>query len=93
MESSSDVRKVSQLMGSGFNLPPGCYESDLPGYNDVDGEVEFECETDDCEIVTFSEDCTWDSRDNDVTVSAICPGCNVEVTSVVNSSPYEPDYD
>ena len=32
-------------MNSGYNLPHGCFERDLPGYNDIVVEVTIKCES------------------------------------------------
>lgn len=36
-------------MGSGFNMPDGCYESDIPGWNDIEIDYLFSCEECNCE--------------------------------------------
>jgi hypothetical protein len=61
-------------MGSGFNMPDGVYESDIPGYNDIEANVSFYCDgTDNCgEWV--EEDMTVDSRGGH-DVEANCPVC------------------
>ena len=61
-------------MGSGFNLPPGCYDSDLPGWHDVERDVDFECANEECGHEWTEVDVTVDSR-GDHDVEANCPEC------------------
>jgi len=63
-------------MGSGFNLPPGCYESDLPGWHDVEVDMDFFCEG--CDHTWTEEDVTVDARGCD-DVEAECPKCGIAV--------------
>ncbi len=61
---------------TGWNLPPGCSESDLPGWHDVEEDIEFECELGHIWIET---DVTVDDRGGH-DVEAKCPECGEEVT-------------
>jgi hypothetical protein len=73
-------------MGSGYNLPPGCYESDLPGWNDVEVDIRFECDaTEDCG--DWDQEVTVDSRGGHE-VEAACPVCGATVETT-----YDPDYE
>ena len=47
-------------MGSGYNLPDGCYDSDLPGYHDYEETVSVICPECDRE---FDYDVYYDKRD------------------------------
>jgi hypothetical protein len=64
-------------MGSGWNLPPGCYESDLPGWHDVEVDMDFFCE--ECDHEWTESDVTVDARGCD-DVEATCPKCEKTVT-------------
>jgi hypothetical protein len=64
-------------MGSGFNLPPGCYESDLPGWHDVEVDMDFFCS--DCDHEWTESDVTVDAR-GCVDVEAECPKCGKTVS-------------
>lgn len=77
-------------MGSGFNMPEGVYERDIPGYNDIEVTIGFQCDA--------TEDCgDWDEENVTVDsgggheVEAICPVC--EITVKQDYDGYEPDYD
>jgi hypothetical protein len=60
-------------MGTGYNMPDGVTERDIPGWNDIEVSINFTCElTDDC----------GDWTENDVTVDA-CGGHDVEATCPV----------
>jgi DNA-directed RNA polymerase subunit RPC12/RpoP len=63
--------------GSGFNLPPGCYERDLPGYNDIEVDMDFFCS--DCDHEWTESDVTVDERGCD-DVEAECPECGKTVS-------------
>lgn len=66
-------------MGSGFNLPPGCYESDLPGWHEVEDDVTFTCSNPECKHEWVESDVTVDSRGGH-DVEATCPKCGTETT-------------
>jgi hypothetical protein len=57
----------------GYNMPDGCYESDIPGWDDEDTTAMVYC--DDCQI-DFEAEVTYNSgtESGDVT----CPECNKE---------------
>ena len=77
-------------LGSGFNLPPGCYERDLPGYYDIEADVDFICNgTDGCGHKWTEEDASVDERGCDG-VEADCPACGV--TAVAKYRPPVSDY-
>jgi hypothetical protein len=58
---------------SGYNMPDGCYESDIPGWYDEDTTAMVYC--DDCQI-DFEAEVTYNrgTESGDVT----CPECNKE---------------
>lgn len=65
-------------MGSGYNLPDGCYESDLPGYWEVDDTVTVDCPECGRE---FTTDVCYDSKRDktyDVTCDKTDGGCGYE---------------
>ena len=68
--------------GSGFNLPPGCYERDLPGYHDIEVDMDFVCTG--CEYEWTEHDCTVDERGGSE-VEADCPKCEH-----TNAKDYDP---
>lgn len=79
-------------MGSGFNMPDGVYERDIPGYTDIEVDILFTCEvTDDCG--------EWE--ESDVTVSpggghdveAVCPTCGITIKQNYEGAEVEQDYD
>ena len=77
-------------MGSGFNLPDGCYESDLPGWNDIQVTLGFQC--------AATEGCgDWDEEDVTVDpgggheVEAVCLVCGATVKRDYDG--HESDYD
>lgn len=73
---------------SGFNLPPGCRESDIPGYHDIDVDINFYC--DPCEE-WWTECVTVDERGCE-DVEAACPKCSTKVLVDYEPSPYD-DYE
>ena len=58
---------------AGWNLPDGCRVSDLPGWNDEDGEVEMTCQSPTCDH-TWSEYVSADS-DGPVDADEPCEKC------------------
>ena len=68
-------------MGSGYNLPPGCYERDLPGYNDIEVDVDFTCSG--CDAEWSESDVTVDARGGH-DVESTCPSCGKTVTQEYN---------
>jgi hypothetical protein len=61
-------------MATGYNMPDGVTESMIPGYNDIEVSLKFECETDDCLLEWEEDDCTVDPR-VECRVDAVCPNC------------------
>lgn len=76
--------------GSGYNLPPGCYESDLPGWHDTEVDIMFYCDATEACGDWEEKDVTVDSRGGH-DVEAECPVCGVTVTQEYGAP--EPDYD
>lgn len=70
---------------SNDNLPPGCKLSDLPGWNDIEVDIDFEC--DDCDVTWTEHDVTVDSG-SECKVESVCPMCNV-----THVTTWEPDND
>lgn len=66
-------------MGSGYNMPPGCYESDIPGYNDIEMDVEFQCDNEDCGNEWTEADVAVDPTSGGHDVEAVCPECETLV--------------
>ena len=62
---------------SGFNLPDGCYESDLPGWHDIQTDVAFTCK--ECGHEWIEHDMTVDERGGH-DVESDCPECEVSNT-------------
>jgi hypothetical protein len=75
--SGKGLGKGGNAMGSGYNLPDGCYDSDLPGYYDEEETVELDCP--ECGR-TFTTDVCYDRRDDDyqVTCETTDGGCGAE---------------
>jgi hypothetical protein len=72
---------------SGYNLPPGCFERDLPGYNDIDVDIDFICEeTDDCG--EWTESVSADPRGG-YDVETHCPVCGEKVKQVYNGVDFD----
>lgn len=65
----------------GWNLPPGCRESDLPGYNDIEVELSFTCR--ECGR-TFEAEATVDARGSEAEAECEC--------GETAFSEYEPPY-
>jgi hypothetical protein len=70
---------------SGYNLPDGCSDYDLPGYCDIEVCITAYCDA--CERDVVLEDVTVDGRGGS-NWDADCPteGCDGELSGV-----YEPD--
>jgi hypothetical protein len=67
-------------MGSGFNMPDGVYERDIPGYNDIEVDITFECNaTDKCG--EWPEENVTVDKEGGHDVEARCPQCGELVTS------------
>ena len=65
---------------SGFNLPPGCYESDIPGWNDVTHSWQQECPY--CghlELIVADVDSRYGGE-----VDWECDNCKKEFVAAVN---------
>lgn len=80
-------------MGS-WNMPPGVTESMIPGYNEYETDVKFECDNEDCYYEWEQPDVTVDpSISGGHEVEANCPECKTLVKR--NWEPYDPrdDYD
>ncbi|CAB4169607.1 hypothetical protein UFOVP1305_9 [uncultured Caudovirales phage] len=64
------------------NLPPGCFEHHLPGYNDDEVTLNRECDADDCEFEGKVEGIMTSDRRGRAARSATfywtCPTCQVE---------------
>lgn len=75
-------------MGSGYNLPDGCYESDLPGWGDKEVEGEFECPNDKCQSeYAFSAEVLIDGGYRNVQeVEVECPTCGHTFTASYDNS-------
>lgn len=75
---------------AGYNLPDGVTESMIPGYNDIEEDIDFECE---CGNEWTEPDITVDPTSGGHEVEATCPECNTLVKR--NWEPYDPrdDYD
>ena len=69
----------------GFNLPPGCSVSDLPGWNDIEVTIGAYCEG--CGDVEI-EDVTVDSRGL-CDWEAECPGCGKTLSGEYDPNPYD----
>lgn len=69
------------------NLPPGCSNSDLPGWHDIERDFTFECEP--CENEWTEVDYTVDSRGGSE-VQSNCPLCGVLYT--IEDDPEQDDY-
>lgn len=72
------------------NLPPGCKLSDIPGWNDIEMDINFDCE---CGNEWTEKDMTVDPSSGGHEVEAVCPECNTLVK--FDWEPYDPrdDYD
>lgn len=66
-------------MGSGFNMPDGVYERDIPGYNDIEVTVPFTCGNEDCGMEWEENDVPVDP-DCECDCEAVCPGCGTQTT-------------
>jgi len=72
---------------SGFNLPPGCRESDLPGYNDIEVTIAMTCQ--ECNSEWNEEDVPVDARDGMTTdVDGECPECVTPFTHIYTHVDY-----
>jgi hypothetical protein len=75
------------------NLPPGCKLSDIPGWNEYETDVKFECDNEDC-YHEWEEEVTVDpSISGGHDVEGTCPEC--KTVYVKHWEPYDPrdDYD
>lgn len=71
-------------MSFGWDYPPGVSASDIPGYNDVERTVVFECDNSEEheEDYQFEEECTVDGRlHHESYVEAECPKCGTLVST------------
>jgi hypothetical protein len=76
-------------MGSGYNLPPGCYESDLPGWHDIEVDLDFCCDS--CDREWTEHDVTVDSRGEDGLESE-CKECGQTTrTNYTPAGRWDPD--
>jgi hypothetical protein len=74
-------------MGS-WNMPDGVTESMIPGYNDVEMDIEFDCE---CGNEWTEPDMMVDPSSGGHEVEATCPECGAVVK--FNWEPYDPRCD
>lgn len=77
-------------MGTGWNMPDGCTESMIPGYNDIEIDIEFQCNNEDCGNEWTESDMTVDPTCGGHEVEAVCPECETLVK--FDWEPYIPDY-
>jgi hypothetical protein len=77
-------------MGTGWNMPDGVTESMIPGYNDVEMDIEFQCDNEDCGNEWTESDMTVDPTCGGHEVEAVCPECEKLVK--FDWEPYIPDY-
>jgi len=68
---------------SNFNLPPGCSQSDLPGWHEIERDIDFNCGM--CKHEWTEHDLTVDAR-GDHDVEADCPKCKAKNTSYYPST-------
>lgn len=73
------------------NLPPGCKLSDIPGWNDIEMDIEFQCDNEDCYHEWTEPDMTVDPTSGGHEVEATCPECKTLVK--FEWEPYVPDRD
>jgi len=73
------------------NLPPGCKLSDIPGWNDVEMDIEFHCDNEECYHEWTEPDMTVDPSSGGHEVEAVCPECKTLVK--FDWEPYVPDRD
>ena len=84
---------------TGWNMPDGCWEGDIPGWWEEDDTFEFTCDDCKCECDpsegclkcgAFEALCTYDAKSS-TEVEAPCPGCGkVIAVSIVEE---RDDYD
>lgn len=76
-------------------MPDGVTESMIPGYNDIETDVEFQCGNEDCGNEWTEPDVTVDPTSGGHDVEATCPVCGTLTT--INWEPEMPepydDYD
>jgi hypothetical protein len=77
-------------MGS-WNMPDGVTESMIPGYNDIEMDIEFQCNNGECFHEWTESDMTVDPTSGGHEVEAVCPECNLLVK--FDWEPYIPDYE
>lgn len=78
-------------MGTGWNMPDGVTESMIPGYNDIETDVEFQCDNEDCGNEWTEADVTVDPTSGGHEVEAVCSECETLVK--FQWEPYVPDRD
>jgi hypothetical protein len=78
-------------MGTGWNMPDGVTESMIPGYNDIEMDVEFHCDNEECYHEWTEPDMTVDPTCGGHEVEATCPECKTLVK--FEWEPYVPDRD
>lgn len=78
---------------TGYNMPDGVTESMIPGYNDIEIDIEFQCDNEDCGNEWTESDMTVDPTCGGHEVEAVCPECETLVK--FNWEPHDPrdDYD
>lgn len=70
---------------TGWNLPPGCSESDLPGYHEIEVTIAYEC--DQCGGKGDMDDVSVDARGSEYEFECPTEGCENLIMGT-----YESDY-